>query len=190
MNFDIWLVSIIILAFLIGFLIPNPFYGFNTSNAPKTLRYGIGNPEMIFSQDGNCFKVGKYWKGDADCYNGTIDGDIGSIMIIPYPYSGSRFVYQTFIVPKDVTKLEIKLEGTSHSSRVSRVSIEIIDHTSPPRIVYPIDSFEVTGNSGWVVKDYNITYFRGKPISLIVYVSKVANQTTSEKLAIGYIKLL
>lgn len=192
MKHIVGLLATIIFIFLVSFFVASQI------TAPK-LTIGIPNPDLIFERTTSCFNS-QEWKGDAICYAGTIDGDPGNILTIPYPHSGSRFVYSTFIVPKNAKTLELKVKNIAGSfwdpiscnNCKTGIAIVIKDLDGPLREIYPVDSFEISPSDGWVRKTYDLTDLAsilGHRISLIIYAYKPSGISRSPWIAIGYINL-
>jgi len=161
----------VIVAFLVGFLIPSPLT-FQKTGIPT----GIVNPDMNFKEDGECPSVTKDWLSNGYCYAGTIDGETGVIVIHPLTTTMGRFVSQEFTVPSKAKMLKVKVANVAGktpwnpkpcSECDSGVRIELTDLTDWSE--HPLDDFIVTARDGWIVKSYNISQFAGKPVILNIY---------------------
>ena len=166
------LMTTIIIAFLIGLVIPSPF-SFQKTTATPT---GIANPDMNFPKNGSCLSVARYWRSNGYCYAGTIDGETGVIVIHPLTRTMGRFISQQFIMPSDARILKIKVANVAGKTPWdtkpcpicdSGVRIDLTDLTNWSE--HPLDDFIVTAKDGWIVKSYNISQFAGKPVILSIY---------------------
>ncbi|MCD6483316.1 MAG: hypothetical protein J7K83_03560 [Candidatus Aenigmarchaeota archaeon] len=197
---DIWMLALIIVSFFVGVLVSafvKTTTQSNTIQIPACINPAEFNSDLDFG-NGACQELTDSIQSNGYCYNGTIDGDTGVIIIHPLSVERGRYISKMFMLPdKENLKLVIKVAnvvgkrpwlGDHCPNCDSGIFISITDLTDWSE--HEIDDFVIKSTDGWIVKEYDITQFKGKPIMLDIYGYAAGNEKwNGEWTAVGYISI-
>lgn len=190
------LASIILASFFVGILVSTSIkmFAYNDTNLVPS----YFNPDLDFGKSGPCQEITNSIQSNGYCYNGDIDGDTGVVILHPLSVERGRYISKEFVLPdKQNLTLVIKAAnvagkkpwlGSSCPDCDSGVFIDLTDLSDWTE--HKIDDFIIKSIDGWVVKEYNITQFAGKPIMLNIYGYAAGNNKwNGEWTAVGYISI-